>query len=215
MLTHDEVVWGYRYLLGRDPESAQAIEGHSHHAGWREFRAALLDSPEFMRVQGTRKLPPKWVAAEVFGGERLLWLDLADSYVSCGCLYNSYEPLETAFVAANLGEGDVFLDIGANIGWFTMLATTLIGEKGQVHAFEPRKPTVDYLRRSVTLNGLDAIVTVYDVGLDETGTRPLSRLGKRHLKPGAFGPFGLGRQRRVRKHADPCDDARSNGTRKS
>ncbi len=28
MLTHDEVVWGYRYLLGRDPESLEAIAGH-------------------------------------------------------------------------------------------------------------------------------------------------------------------------------------------
>ena len=150
-----------------DPESAQAIEGHSRYTDWRGFRDALLDSPEFMRVQRTRKLPSKWVAADVFGGKRVLWLDLADAFVSRGCLHDSYEPLETAFVSANLREGDVFLDIGANIGWFTMLATTLIGEKGQVHAFEPRKPTVDYLRRSVALNGLDAIVTVYDVGLDK------------------------------------------------
>lgn len=166
MLTHDEVVWGYRYLLGRDPENPQAIEGHLHYTDWRAFRAALLDSAEFVQTQGARKLPPKWVAADVFAGKRTMWLDLTDAFVSNSCLHDSYEPLETAFVKAILRKGDIFLDIGANIGWFTLLATTLIGNTGQVHAFEPRKPTVDYLRRSIALNELDSIVTIHEVGLD-------------------------------------------------
>ncbi|HTV31653.1 MAG TPA: FkbM family methyltransferase [Methylocella sp.] len=168
MLTHDEVIWGYRYLLGRVPESAKTIESHAHlYADWRAFRTALLNSAEFRQLlHGTRKLTPKWVAADVFAGKRTMWLDLNDDYVSRGCLNDSYEPLETAFVKANLGQGDIFLDIGANIGWFTLLATTLIGDTGRVHAFEPRKPTVDYLRRSIALNGLNSIVTVHEVGLD-------------------------------------------------
>lgn len=167
MLIHEEVVWGYRYLLGRDPESAQTIEDHSHlHTDWRAFRAALLDSAEFTQGQRARKFPPKWVAADIFAGKRTIWLDLSDAYVSRACLHDSYEPLETAFVKANLGQGDIFLDIGANIGWFTLLATTLIGDTGRIHAFEPRKPTVDYLRRTIAFNGLNSVVTIHEVGLD-------------------------------------------------
>ena len=42
MLTHDEVVWGYRYVLGRDPESEKVIERQALcHADWPQFRAAL------------------------------------------------------------------------------------------------------------------------------------------------------------------------------
>ena len=48
MLTHDEVVWGYRYLLGRDPESAEVVALQAvQYADWPEFRAALLGSSEY------------------------------------------------------------------------------------------------------------------------------------------------------------------------
>lgn len=166
MLTSDEVVWGYRYALGRDPESNLVLDRHKiAHDDWRQFRERLLSSAEFLHAQRGRTLPPKWVAAEILQGQRLLWLDLEDAFVSRGCLMDGYEPVETAFVRANLKPGDVFLDIGANIGWFTMLASTIVGERGHVHSFEPRKPTVDYLRRSVEANSLSGLVTVYEAGL--------------------------------------------------
>ncbi|MEW6125115.1 MAG: FkbM family methyltransferase [Pseudomonadota bacterium] len=171
MLTNDEVIWGYRYTLGRDPESSLVLENHLRsHGDWRQFRERLLASNEFLHAQRGRTLPPKWVATEILQGQRLLWLDLEDAFVSRGCLMDGYEPVETAFVRAQLREGGVFLDIGANIGWFTMLASTIVGERGHVHAFEPRKPTVDYLRRSVEANALSDLVTVHEVGLaDKAG----------------------------------------------
>ncbi len=166
MLTSDEVVWGYRYALGRDPESSLVLDRHkAAHDDWRQFRERLLTSAEFLHAQRGRTLPPKWVATEILQGQRLLWLDLEDAFVSRGCLMDGYEPLESAFVRANLKPGDVFLDIGANIGWFTMLASTIVGERGHIHAFEPRKPTADYLRRSVEANALSSLVTVHEVGL--------------------------------------------------
>lgn len=168
MLTSDEVIWGYRYLLNRDPESASALERHMRtHDDWRRFRQALIKSTEFARNSLSRPLTPKWVAAEIFGGKRLIWLDLMDDYVSRGCLFDSYEDIETGLVRKHLKPGQVFLDIGANIGWFTLLASTIVGEEGHVHAFEPRRPTVDYLRRSISANGLDTLVSLHDFGLDK------------------------------------------------
>lgn len=166
MLTSDEVVWGYRYTLGRDPESNLVLDRHkAAHEDWRQFRDRLLASAEFMHAHRGRTLPPKWVATDILQGQRLLWLDLEDAFVSRGCLMDGYEPVESAFVRANLREGDVFLDIGANIGWFTMLASTIVGGSGHIHSFEPRKPTVDYLRRSVQANALSDLISVHDVGL--------------------------------------------------
>ena len=134
-----------------------------------ELRNALLNSAEFAAL-GAGPQPgnmPKWAAVEILGGQRLLWLDLADDVVSRGCLNDDFEPTETSFVRALVGEGDVFLDIGANVGWFTMLASTLVGKRGQVTAFEPRPSVVAHLKRSVAMNGLDETIVVHGYALGE------------------------------------------------
>jgi FkbM family methyltransferase len=166
MLTSDEVIWGYRYILGRDPENRVTANRHAqNHADWRDFRSTLLASSEFRSSATSLPQIPKWVAAEVLRGDRLMWIDLADDYVSRGCLLDAYEPLETEIVRRYLEPGQVFLDIGANVGWFTMLASTIVGNLGHIHSFEPRRPTVDYLKRSIALSGLTELVTVHDFGL--------------------------------------------------
>jgi FkbM family methyltransferase len=165
MLTHDEVVWGYRYILGRNPESPTII--NSHAKAWKDvldFRRALLQSKEFafLFLQFEQ---PCWVAAPVFGGTRLMWIDLSDRFVSLACLNDLYEPTETRFIREVLRPDDVFVDAGANVGWYTMLASTIIGEGGHIHAFEPRHPVVDYLQRTVALNSLENLITVHSIGL--------------------------------------------------
>ena len=174
VLTHDEVVWGYRYILGRDPESEAIVNASA--AAMKDvlaFRSNLLRSKEFARLY-TQFQQSCWVAAPVFGGARLMWIDLSDRYVSLGCLQDAYEPVESRFIRGVLKAGDVFVDIGANVGWYTMLASTIVGDGGHIHAFEPRRPIVDYLQRTVALNGLDELITVYPIGLsNEIATETL------------------------------------------
>ncbi len=161
MLTRDEVVWGYRYVLGRDPESEAVVSTHAAAMkGVPEFRRALLQSKEFASLNPWFQRP-YWVAAPVFGGARLMWIDLSDRYVSQGCLQDSYEIFESQFIRGVLRSEDVFVDIGANVGWYTMLASTIVGDGGHIHAFEPRRPIVDYLQRTAALNGLEKLITVY------------------------------------------------------
>ena len=169
MLTRDEVIWGYRYILGREPESIRVINKHSRsHSNWRHFRDALLRSTEFSVKTHLCADASKWVACEILSGRRVIWVDLADDFVSRGSLFDCYEPLESEFLRQNLRADSVFLDIGANVGWFTLLASTIIGDGGHVHAFEPRHPTVQYLKRSVAMNHLESMVTVHELGLDCT-----------------------------------------------
>lgn len=47
-----------------------------------------------------------------------------------------------------LRKGDVFVDVGAHIGYFTLLGSQLVGEKGEVHAFEPTPSTFDLLKKN-------------------------------------------------------------------
>ena len=49
--------------------------------------------------------------------------------------------------------GDVFYDVGANVGFLTVLAARLVGPGGAVHAFEPVARNVETIRRNVRLNG--------------------------------------------------------------
>lgn len=185
MLTRDEVIWGYRYLLNGDPQNGAAIENHMRaHGDWRGFRQVLIEVLERSRDSRLPRFGQKWVAAEIFGGARLIWLDLMDDYVSRGCLYDAYEPTETELVRKHLKPGDVFLDVGANIGWYSLLASTIVGDGGHVYAFEPRRPTVEYLRRSVSMNRVDALVTIYDFGLDENDGEQLLAWPKNTRNPG-------------------------------
>lgn len=51
-------------------------------------------------------------------------------------LFGEWEPVLTAWLRARLAAGDVFVDVGANIGYFTLYASNLVGESGKVIAVE-------------------------------------------------------------------------------
>jgi len=50
-------------------------------------------------------------------------------------------------------EGDVVIDIGANIGYFTVLLASLVGPRGKVYAFEPDPRNFHLLQRTIERNG--------------------------------------------------------------
>jgi FkbM family methyltransferase len=63
-----------------------------------------------------------------------------------------WEPNLTAWIARRLKVGDVFVDVGANIGYFSLLASKLVGETGRVVAIEASPHTFGLLRRNLDLN---------------------------------------------------------------
>jgi FkbM family methyltransferase len=65
----------------------------------------------------------------------------------------TYEPTESEWVLRHLGPGSVFVDVGANFGWFTTLALSLVGSSGHVYAFEPSPVAFATLRRSLGSRG--------------------------------------------------------------
>ena len=79
----------------------------------------------------------------------------------------AYEPGATDIVLDSLGEGDVFVDIGANSGYFTVLAALSVGARGRVFAFEPNPPVRLQLKRHIDLNGVADRVTVSGLALTD------------------------------------------------
>jgi FkbM family methyltransferase len=77
----------------------------------------------------------------------------------------TYEPGATDAVLTTLGEGDVFVDIGANSGYFTVLAALRVGSRGRVFAFEPNPTVREQLQRHIELNAITDRVTVSELAL--------------------------------------------------
>ncbi len=65
----------------------------------------------------------------------------------------SYEPEVTRAMREALKPGMVMLDLGANIGYYSLLAASRIGPQGKVIAFEPGRESCDLLKLSLDANG--------------------------------------------------------------
>ncbi len=166
MITAEDVINGYRYILGRDPESPEIIEMYLRQVSTvDELRCALLNSEEFVFKNKYIKFnKSKWVCTNVLGG-LLIWVDLSDRYVSYGCLHDNYEPNETAFVRNHVRAGMNVLDIGANIGWYTLLMQQIVGKDGLVISFEPRYDIYNYLCKTIVYNNILGNVRIHNLAL--------------------------------------------------
>ncbi len=72
----------------------------------------------------------------------------------------TYEHDETCFLTKNLRPGMVFVDIGANLGYFTTLAARLVGNSGRVIAVEPDPDNFRLLELNVKRNGLTNVTAL-------------------------------------------------------
>jgi len=69
-----------------------------------------------------------------------------------------YEPYETQLVSSKIKQGDVVLDIGANIGYYTLIFAKLVGQNGKVFAFEPEPANFRVLEKNVSVNGYSNVI---------------------------------------------------------
>jgi FkbM family methyltransferase len=90
-------------------------------------------------------------------------------------LLSAYEPDEIVVLERCLKRGDVFVDVGANIGYLTAVGASLVGPSGQVHSFEP---VPEYFRRLEALRALNPgyAIHVNQVALgDRRGTAEIAQ----------------------------------------
>lgn len=78
-----------------------------------------------------------------------------------------YEPVTTACLARFVTRGAIFVDIGANHGYFSMLAAALAGPGGRVFAFEPNPAVMAQLQTHIRLNGFESRITPLHMALSD------------------------------------------------
>jgi FkbM family methyltransferase len=98
-------------------------------------------------------------------------------------IFGTYESTCYKKLTENLGVGLVGVDIGANLGYFSILMGRLVGESGRIFAFEPMPDTYESLCKNISLNHLSNTSTVNAAVSDKAGsirlfTEPSAKLSK-------------------------------------
>jgi len=99
--------------------------------------------------------------------------DLGDWLGQFVYLTGVYEPPTAQVIFELLKPGDTFIDVGANSGFFTLLASRRVGSAGRVLSFEPVPSMRKRLLANISLNAMGNVIA-HDVALSNTeGTLPL------------------------------------------
>jgi FkbM family methyltransferase len=65
------------------------------------------------------------------------------------------------------------LDLGANIGYYTLLFSSLVGKSGKVFAVEPDSRNLPLLKKNIALNGISEIVNLFPIGIGSEDSKSL------------------------------------------
>jgi FkbM family methyltransferase len=103
-----------------------------------------------------------------------MYLDPTDEVVSRMILaYGNWEAGETAWFLRMVKPGETIVDAGANVGYYTVIGSRLVGDHGRVYAFEPDPSNFELLRKNVELNGLTNVVLEQKALSNRKGTLKL------------------------------------------
>jgi len=101
----------------------------------------------------------------------------------------NFEPSEMSWLADTLKDEMVFIDVGANIGLYTMFAAKLVGAGGRVLAVEPSEREFQRLSLHVALNDLGNVTCLQFAAADETGVGKLKIAGEEKSGQNTLGKF--------------------------
>ena len=126
---------------------------------WR-FGGSLLK-----KVRECRGILPPRVLRCMYGFTMLADpLDWLESHL---IVWGDYEPGLSNIINNLLSKGDHFVDVGAHVGYFSMLAAQIVGESGHVYSFEPSPLQNAKLKRNVMLNNFSQRIATFKLAAGE------------------------------------------------
>ena len=84
-------------------------------------------------------------------------------------IFKTYEPSQTQIVKNYVKKGDRVIDVGAHVGYYTLLLSQLVGNAGKVYAFEPDPKNFELLKKNVEINGFKNIELIQKAVSNKTG----------------------------------------------
>jgi len=114
------------------------------------------------------QVPKGTVPGEINGVKCVFDFDLGKMIKNMYC--GSYEFETKRMIEKCLKPGTIFIDIGANVGYFTAVGASRVGKTGQVHCFEPIPNYFAYIQKIVELNP-DYKIIANDIALGEDNSR--------------------------------------------
>ncbi len=93
--------------------------------------------------------------------QRLFWLSVEPRY-EAGHYLGTHELAVQEFLVSHLKPGDCFFDVGAHVGYFSMLAAVLVEKRGLVFALEPDRRNAALLRECIARNSLGSTIQVVE-----------------------------------------------------
>jgi FkbM family methyltransferase len=169
--TTADIYYCFRLLLGRLPNEDE-WPGHSSFAGEGLLGvvSSYLDSLEFSRRNP--QVSSGVELCEIQGFK--IYTAIDDLSVSYGIRNGAYEPNVVEVFRRLLRPGMGAVDVGANVGFFTMLAASLVGSDGYVLAVEPNPENMKLLEASRRANGFDQVKTALTAAGKQTGVLVLN-----------------------------------------
>ncbi len=172
--TVDDIYYCFRLLLGRNPGERE-WSSHVWRAG--EDLAGVvrsyLASREFSQREMLAHGAPVDIELTTLDGFSI-YTSASDVAVGKHVRANAYEPEVTAIFRRILRPGMAVIDVGANIGYFTMLSASLVGPSGYVLAVEPNPHNARMLEGSRRANGFDQVELAYAAAWSKKGLLALN-----------------------------------------
>ncbi|MGB7070316.1 MAG: FkbM family methyltransferase [Pyrinomonadaceae bacterium] len=142
-------------------------------AFFRMVRAYTFNTPiskgkyrAFMAAMDLCRTRPQPAPVPTKDGRRI-WADFSTGMHTTVYFLGEYEKVITDIVRPFLREGRIYLDVGANFGWYTTLFRNYCGPNGEVHAFEPTPPSFLQLQKNFELMGSPENVHINNIALGE------------------------------------------------
>jgi len=159
--SREDIFYCFRLLLGRNP-NPEEWPGHSSRAGedLENVVSSYVTSQEFAARGLLKKTYQEKVELAHFPGFSV-FASIDDLAVGNHVLIGrSYDPGVAAVLNRRVKPGMAVVDIGANIGYLTMLLASLVRKSGLVVAVEPNPENIKLLEASRRVNGFDQVLVI-------------------------------------------------------
>ena len=153
--------------LGRTKNHFEKIVG-AYIPGAKKFKNYLrprpqIKIPEFIDVMGHKM----YLAQNSYVSKRLV-------------RYGIHEENETNLVKSKIKEGEIVVDIGANIGYYSLIFAKLVGKSGKVFAFEPEPKNFHLLQKNLKTNSYEN-VTIEKKGISDKNGKSKFYISERNV----------------------------------